>query len=42
MADDKRRVRATATDCPDRYDDVDEQLLRDYPELKDLIERKPR
>ena len=34
----ERRVRSTATDVPDRYADVDEQLIRDYPELRALME----
>lgn len=40
MADDTRRVRHTATDTPDRYPEVDEQLLADYPELRTLIEQQ--
>lgn len=32
-----RRVRAVAQDTPDRYPDVDDQLVADYPELAELI-----
>lgn len=40
MTDDTRRVRSTATDVPDRYDDVDDQLSRDYPELAERIRQE--
>lgn len=32
-------VRAVAQDTPDRYPDVDEQLLADYPELRLVIQQ---
>lgn len=35
-----RRVRAVAQDTPDRFDDVDTQLLRDYPELAERIRQE--
>lgn len=40
MASETRRVRSTAADVPDRYDDVDDQLVRDYPELAELIRQQ--
>lgn len=39
MTDKQRRVKSTASDVPDRYESVDDQLLADYPELKELIEK---
>lgn len=36
----RSRVRSKAQDVPDRYDDVDEQLIRDYPELAERIRQE--
>lgn len=34
------RLRSVASDVPDHFDDVDEQLILDYPELAELIRQQ--